>query len=139
MAESASCLLVTGKGLDVETRGGGVRQVTLLSVEAWDDVCAELGAELPWHTRRANLFIGGIDLAATVGCVVTIGEARLRIHGESKPCNVMDQQHQGLRAALRPHGRGGVFAEVLTGGTIRIDDVVVIDGSSFKALSSCPS
>lgn len=138
MAESASCVLVPGKGLDVETRGGGVRQVTLLSVESWGDVCAELGTELPWHTRRANLLIDGIDLAATVGRVVIIGEARLRVHGESKPCNVMDQQHLGLRAALRPYGRGGVFAEVLTGGTVRVDDVVVVEGPWFGALSSSP-
>ena len=127
MSESTSCVLVAGKGFEVETRGGGVRQVTLLSVESWGDVCAELETELPWHTRRANLLVDGIELEATVGRVVTIGEARLRVHGEATPCNVMDQQHLGLRAALRPHGRGGVFAEVLTGGTIRIDDVVVVE------------
>ena len=30
------------------------RQITLLSESAWRIACAEIDAELPWTTRRAN-------------------------------------------------------------------------------------
>jgi MOSC domain-containing protein YiiM len=36
----------------------------------------------------------------------------------------MDEMQQGLRAALRPSWRAGVFAEIVTGGTIRVGDAV---------------
>jgi MOSC domain-containing protein YiiM len=57
-----------------------------------------------------------------MGKTLAIGETRLHVHTESKPCNIMDQQHQGLRAALKSEWRGGVIAEVLVGGTVRVGD-----------------
>lgn len=122
-----ACKVRTQGCLDLENRKPGPRAITLLSREAWSDTCADLGADLPWKTRRANLLVAGIDLPSTIGKRVQIGEVRILVHGESKPCNLMDQQHAGLREALKPHGRGGVFGEILEGGTIRIGDAVRAD------------
>ena len=55
------------RGIDTENRPHGKREVTLLSAEAWAEVCRELGADLPWHKRRANFLVEGIDLAGTIG------------------------------------------------------------------------
>lgn len=122
MREVASCRVEPGRGIDLENRKPGKREVTLLSAEAWRDVCRELNTELPWHTRRANLLIEGLDLPATVGKTLRIGNVRILIHGETRPCGVMDQQYEGLRKTLKPDMRGGVHGEVLVGGALRVGD-----------------
>lgn len=124
MTEAAECAIEAGKGLMEEERKSRKRQVTLLSRESWSAACAELGVELPWHVRRANLLTTGIDLAACIGTTLIIGSIEIRVTGETRPCTVMDEQHAGLLAALVPDGRGGVSAEVMVGGTVRVGDPV---------------
>ncbi len=118
------CVVCAQGNLELEQRKPGPRAITLLSKEAWTDACADLGTDLPWEIRRANLLVEGIDLASAMGKRIQIGEARILVHGEVKPCKLMDQQHEGLRAVLKPHFRGGVFGEILEGGTIRVGDPV---------------
>lgn len=125
LCETDICRVLIGKGLETEGRPLGKRNVTLLSEASWANVCGELGADLPWPTRRANFLVSGLDLAALVGLPVMIGEVRVWIHAETKPCKLMDEKHAGLRAALRPDFRGGVYGQALTEGTIRIGDRVV--------------
>lgn len=120
------CRVLPHHGIDTENRKHGKREVTLLESEAWADVCRELDAELPWHIRRANFLVAGIDLARTIGKTISIGEVRVYVHGETKPCQLMDDQHQGLREALKPKHRGGVFGQVKTGGMIRVGDAVAM-------------
>lgn len=132
MEEVAVCQVLPGRGIVTENRKPGKREITLISREAWRDTCRELGAELPWFTRRANLLIEGLDLAALVGKSIQIGDVRIFIHGETKPCGLMDQQHEGLRAVLVPAFRGGVHGQVCSAGTIRIgDSVQSSDGATF--------
>ena len=112
------------QGVLPDTRGKpGKRQVTLLSLEAWQTACTELGAELPWTTRRANILVSGITFSADdVGKILQIGDVRLQITVETDPCNRMDEQHQGLMAVLTPNWRAGVCCRVLSGGQIRVND-----------------
>lgn len=114
------------QGLLPDFRGKpGKRQVTLLSVQSWQDACAELGADLPWTFRRANLLIDGLRFSADdVGRIIRIGEAELQVMIETDPCPRMDAQHQGLTAALLPHWRAGVCCKVLKGGRLRCGDAV---------------
>lgn len=126
MTEIQECNVVAGRGLDCENRKPGKREVTLLSAESWADACRELGTELPWHARRANLLIEGIDLEAMVGRTLAIGEVRVRVHGETRPCAIMEQACTGLRQALVPQFRGGVTGQVVAGGVVRIDEVVTV-------------
>ena len=101
------------------------RQVTLLSEPTWHTVCRELGAELPWTFRRANLLVDGVEFDASfVGRRIRIGEVELVVRQETVPCSNMDAQHQGLTAALVPGWRGGICCDVLHPGDIRIGDVV---------------
>lgn len=109
-------------GVEGDFRGRkGPRQVTVLCAEQWRAACAELDAELPWTTRRANLLISGITLGpACVGRTLRVGTALLRITRETDPCRRMDEQHHGLRRALTPDWRGGACAEVIADGAIAI-------------------
>ncbi|MBI3833826.1 MAG: MOSC domain-containing protein [Planctomycetes bacterium] len=126
MIEIASCNVLPGRGLDTENRKPGKREITLVSAESWADVCREMGQDIPWWTRRANLLVEGIDLAATIGQRIRIGPVEIHIHGETKPCRLMDAQVQGLTRVMVPNLRGGVHGQVLTGGAIRIGDSVGI-------------
>jgi len=126
MQEVSECRLLPGRGMDTENRKPGKREITLISVDSWRDACRQLGADLPWPTRRANLLIEGIDLSAGIGKSLRISGVRIYIHGETKPCGLMDKQFTGLRAALAPAFRGGVYGEVLNEGVVRIGDVVSV-------------
>jgi MOSC domain-containing protein YiiM len=118
------------QGLLPDFRGKpGKRQVTLLSAQSWQDACAELGTDLPWTYRRANILIDGLRFsAADVGRIIRIGDAELQIMIETDPCPRMDAQHQGLTAALLPAWRAGVCCRVLKGGQARVGDKVLYPG-----------
>jgi len=113
-------------GIVQDYYGTGQRHVTLLDLGQWQEALAELGVDLPWYTRRANLLIAGIDLSATVGRRLQIGTCRFGIGGETTPCYRMDELHPGLRQALSPHMRGGVWGQVLQGGPLRVGDSVQV-------------
>lgn len=115
----------TGVARDSRGKPGG-RTVTVLSARAWREVCAELGADIPWTTRRANLLVDDIDLPHRAGPIIEIGEVRLEVTMEVDPCSRMDEQVEGLRKVLTPEWRGGVGCRVLAGGTISVGDPVTI-------------
>jgi MOSC domain-containing protein YiiM len=117
----------TATGVADDFRGKpGRRQVTVISAAAWKDACRELGRDIPWTTRRANLLVEGIDLQDTVGAVLEVGPVRLLITGEVDPCSRMDEQYAGLTAALKPEWRGGASCTVLQGGTVAVGDAVTM-------------
>ncbi len=105
----------------------GRRQVTVLTREGWEAACRELGREVGWHTRRANLWVEGLALERRAGARLVIGDATLEITGETTPCSNMDEQIPGLTRALTPDWRAGVTCRVLQGGTIRVGDVVALE------------
>ncbi len=101
------------------------RQVTILSESAWQKACAEIDAELPWTTRRANLLIDEVEFDESwVGRRLHIGDAELVVTEQTNPCSLMDAQQQGLTAALTPEWRGGICCNVIKPGDIRVGDRV---------------
>ena len=115
---------VAGRGLAGNTDQGGRRQVTIIARGRWDRVNEALADHVDPALRRANVLVAGIDLEATRGRVLRIGRCRLRILGETLPCERMDEAYPGLRAALEPAWGGGAYAEILDGGVIAVGDPV---------------
>lgn len=104
------------------------RQVTVLSSIQWQKACLELGVELPWTARRANLLIDGLEFNASIrGKTIYLGNVELLVCGETDPCHKMDRYHQGLKLALMPDWRGGVCCTVITGGQLQIGDELIIN------------
>ncbi len=128
MAAVREADLVEGLGLEGNADRGGVRQVTLLEVEAWERAMEELGADVDPAARRANLLVRGIDLRDSADRVLEIAGCRIRIRGETRPCARMDEAAAGLRNALEPDWRGGAYGMVLEGGSVAVGDPVRWEG-----------
>jgi MOSC domain-containing protein YiiM len=114
-------------GIEGDARGSKPgRRVTVLFREGWEDACRDVDALLPWTTRRANLYVEDFDRPRETGTRIAIGDVVLEVTQETKPCELMERAHAGLRAALTPDWRGGVCCNVLQGGTIRTGDTVTL-------------
>ena len=109
-------------GVEGNARKPSRRRVAVMAAEAWAAACEELGADLPWTLRRANLLVEGLDLPKEPGARLRIGEVLLEITQEVDPCAVMDRQHPGLKTALTPDWRGGVGCAVIEGGRVSVGD-----------------
>ncbi len=113
-------------GLTGDCRGGGrskKRQITILSHEGWSAACKDIGFDLAWHVRRANLYVSEeIFGPSCVGQRLVINDVVLEITGETIPCDRMDAIYLGLRAALVPEWRGGLTARVYRGGYLTLGD-----------------
>lgn len=119
-----SATLAANQGIVGNADRSRRRQVTIIEREAWDEVMDRLDATLDPSTRRANLMLSGIRLAETRDRVLAIGSCRIRILGEVKPCERMEEALPGLEAAMYDGWRGGAFGEVLAGGDIHVGDEV---------------
>lgn len=124
---TANVLFDSGVASDFRGRKRGKRQVTVLTEEAWLDSCAEMSKQMPWTTRRANLFIRGFNLENSTGKFLTIGSLKLEITGELEPCNRMDEQFDGLTQVLTPEWRGGVCCKIISEGEIKVGDEVKLE------------
>jgi MOSC domain-containing protein YiiM len=113
-----------GQGLVGNVDRSRRRQITILERESWDRLMGAFTTTRDPSMRRANLLVSGISLAHTRGGTLRIGDVRLLVGGEVTPCERMDDVLTGLQEAMRADWAGGVFAQVLTSGTIRVGDEV---------------
>ncbi len=113
-----------GKGLKDNANQGGKRAITIISQDQWREIMGELSADLDPSTRRANLMVSSIDLPNSRGKILQIGEARIRIWGETRPCHLMEAALAGLQETMKPEWRGGAFGEPLNDAEISVGDSV---------------
>ena len=90
-------------------------------------MCESFTPALAADEHRRNVVTRGIELNDLVGHDFTIGEVRCRGMRLCEPCTVVDGYSQ--RSILRPlvH-RGGLRADILGDGTIRVGDQVGAPG-----------
>jgi MOSC domain-containing protein YiiM len=118
---------VPGTGLRGDQKRGHTRQVTLLAAEAWEAATTELGVSAPPSARRANVIVRGVDLSDTIGRRLRVGPVLIQVNGETDPCELMERVAPGLKAALTPQRRAGVFGAVIEGGAVAVGDPVSVE------------
>jgi MOSC domain-containing protein YiiM len=109
-----------GRGLD----GDYHSDLTLIAAEALDGLREDTGIVLTGEQSRRNVLTRGIDLNALVGERFSVGEVEAVGVELSEPCTKL-QRISGERGVLRGlvH-RGGLRADVVSGGRISIGDAV---------------
>src|SRR5687767_8296313 len=121
--------VVAGKGIIGNANQGGKRQVTIVSNKHWGEVTATLGDVPDPRLRRANLLVSDIDFTDARGKILKIGSVRIRIYGETRPCEQMEAAVPGLQDAMSVPWGGGAFGEILDDGEIAVGDPVVIEST----------
>lgn len=109
-------------------RPGPHRQVTLIEREVIAAVNAESGVQLGEHETRRNLVTEGVPLLHLIGRAFRIGDVVFRGIKSCPPCAHLETlTRPGVRAALE--NRGGLRAEIVQGGTLRIgDEITAVPG-----------
>lgn len=119
-----------GFGLEGDRKAGLTdrpgRQVTLVAQEALDALAEEHGIHLPPEATRRNLVTRGVELHDLVGRRFLVGGVELRGVRPCDPCSYLEEHNgiPGLRRALE--GRGGLRAEIVTSGEIRVGDPILV-------------
>jgi MOSC domain-containing protein YiiM len=122
--------LIAGRGIVGDANQGSTRQVTILSDKDWSEVTAQPGTPDP-IVRRANLLVSDVDLRNSRNKILQIGRVRIRLLGEVRPCERMEEAQPGLRIAMSvPYG-GGAFGEVLDDGEIAVGDRVTLESDDL--------
>ena len=102
----------------------GKRQVTLLQAEHLPVIAALAGLDtVTPELLRRNLLVSGISLLALKDRRFWVGEVLLEGTGECHPCSRMEE-NLGAGGYNAVRGHGGITARVITGGTVRVGDVV---------------
>ncbi len=105
-------------------REGGKRQVTLFQAEHLPMLASLTGHEvIPPEWLRRNIVVSGINLFALRDRRFSIGNVILQGAGTCPPCSRMEKTlGAGGYNAMRGHG--GINAQVISGGEIRLTDAV---------------
>lgn len=125
--ETPTDVRITPQGLEGDHRNRpGKRAVTLIQHEHLPAIAALVGrGALDPAVLRRNIVVSGINLHAARERIITIGSARLQLTGPCAPCSRMEEAlGPGGYNAMRGHG--GLTAEVIQQGQIRLGDAVTV-------------
>lgn len=124
---------VAGKGLEGDRyfhqagtysrKPGPDREVTLIEIEAIEALKRDQGIELNPGASRRNIVTRGVPLNHLVGREFRVGEVTLQGIRLCEPCSHLERLSQKgvLRGLIH---RGGLRAQILTEGVIRVGDPV---------------
>jgi MOSC domain-containing protein YiiM len=99
------------------------REVTLIEIEAIEALEHEKKIEIAPGAARRNLVTRGVPLNHLVGREFQVGGVRLRGTKLCEPCQYLEGlTMKGVLTGLLH--RGGLRADIVSGGTIRVGDVV---------------
>jgi MOSC domain-containing protein YiiM len=113
--------VVTGGGIEGDRYGD--RDITLFEAEAIEDLKADTGIELAPNEIRRNVMTRGVALNDLLGRRIRIGEVEAIVTELCHPCSHLQELTQAgvLRGLVN---RGGLNADVVRGGAIRVGDQI---------------
>ena len=124
---------VPGKGLEGDryfnragtfsNKSGPDREVTLIEAEAIEALKRDYGVEIDPGASRRNLVTRGVPLNHLIGQEFRVGEVTLCGIRLCEPCSYLAKLTSQKVFAGLIH-RGGLRAQILTAGTIRVGDAI---------------
>jgi MOSC domain-containing protein YiiM len=133
MVSAEQALAIAGQGLEGDRYAtaqgyyshrplpGGGRQITLLEAEVLDWLAAEHGIELTPLEARRNVVTRGIALEPLIGRRFRVGQLLLEGVRICEPCVYLEQLTGKPVNDPLVH-RGGLRANILEGGTLKVGD-----------------
>ncbi len=104
-------------------RTGPDREITVIEIEALEALKRDYGIELGPGEARRNVLTRGVALSHLVGRTFQVGEVHLRGIRLCEPCGHLSElTGKEVRSGL-VH-RGGLRAQILTEGEIRVGDSI---------------
>ena len=100
-------------------------EVTLIEVEAIEALARDYRLHLEPADARRNLVTRGVALNHLVGQSFRIGEVTFRAHGLCEPCGHLEKL-TGLPVEDPLRHRGGLRAQIVKGGLLRVGNPVVV-------------
>jgi MOSC domain-containing protein YiiM len=137
MRSVGNAQVVVGRGLEGDryysklgtysNQPGSGRDVTLIEIEAIDGLKRDYEVQLDPGQSRRNIVTRGIALNHLVEQEFRIGDVVLRGTRLCEPCAHMEKLT--VKGAMRGliH-RGGLRAEIVKGGTIKVGDSILPEG-----------
>lgn len=134
MEQKESAHAVAGRGLEGDRYFDGAgywskhpgvgREITLIEMEAIEALEREKKIAIAPGGARRNLVTRGVPLNHLVGREFQIGQVRLRGMRLCEPCDYLEGlTTEGVLTGLIH--RGGLRADIVSGGTIRVGDAVL--------------
>jgi MOSC domain-containing protein YiiM len=125
--------VIAGQGLEGDRYANGTghwsdspytgREVTLIEIEAIEALAREKEIAIEPGAARRNVVTRGVPLNHLVGREFQVGAVRLRGMRLCEPCAYLEGlTEKGVLAGLIH--RGGLRAEIVRGGTIRVGDAI---------------
>jgi MOSC domain-containing protein YiiM len=129
---------IAGRGLEGDryflkegtfsAKDGPDREMTLIEAEALEALAREYQVTLRPAQARRNLYTRGVPLNHLVGRTFSIGGVVLRGIRLCEPCDHLQSLTcKGVKTGLTH--RGGLRAQVLTGGTLQVGDPIMLQGN----------
>jgi MOSC domain-containing protein YiiM len=111
----------TGAGIEGDRYGD--TDITLFEAEAIEDLKTNTGIELKPSEIRRNVMTRGISLNDLLGHRIRVGEVEAVVTELCHPCSHLQKLTQPgvLRGLVN---RGGLNADVVSGGAIRVGDQI---------------
>ena len=149
MRSTKSVRAIPGKGLEGDRyfeatgtysgRPGPAREITLIESEAIAAMARDNELAISPGDARRNVVTRGVPLNHLVGQEFLVGDVRLRGIRLCEPCSHLEGlTRRGVLAGLIH--RGGLRAQILVGGEIRVGDPIVpADASEVRAAAPLTS
>lgn len=113
--------VATGAGIEGDRHGQ--KDITLFEAEALEELKANTGIELHPSEIRRNVMTRGVALNNLLGHRIRIGEVEAVVTELCHPCSHLQKLTQpGVLEGLV--NRGGLNADVTSGGAIRVGDML---------------
>lgn len=121
-------------GAGIEGDRYGDKDITLFEAEAIEGLKADTGIELQPREIRRNVMTRGIPLNDLLGHRIRVGEVEAVVTELCHPCSHLQSLTQPgvLRGLVN---RGGLNADVVAGGAIRVGDQVEDLGPAEHSLN----